>query len=476
MQVFEQRAPVNTVERQVIPAPSGPPPDVHSGEYVRRLESEINLLREKLHYEQSQREDTAEKFKHSIAKYHQVSEDKFQLEQVLSRTFKDVEDAKDVVKRLREEQDQRAHAEAQVASLQKQLKQSHSELEESVESIKKLTRTLQFKEDEIDDLRKRHLHAEEKANSAMERAKTQAREEVDRDIQMMKGSQELQNSELQRKLAMMTEDSNRDKETLRRKMEEMAAKEEAYKAEVMREVERVRAEEERQKAELRAKVNELVQSESREKQQLRERFDREKDELRQRMDSVKGAEDREKSDLRKRLDDALQEKDRSWTAVANLRENLQRCMADLSYANSRLKENDSKFKERDNKAREAEQNKAKLLQVIEELKRALGETTDLNDAAKEELFFLRGRVRDLEERAAQQPPPLPADRYGLPGRGVSPADDYRNRMLSPTNYDTPPIPNNLLTQPDELRSEGGSERGYLPVDPSEIEQGVEVQM
>lgn len=60
MQVFEQRAPVNTVERQVIPAPSGPPPDVHSGEYVRRLESEINLLREKLHYEQSQREDTAE--------------------------------------------------------------------------------------------------------------------------------------------------------------------------------------------------------------------------------------------------------------------------------------------------------------------------------------------------------------------------------------------------------------------------------
>lgn len=54
--------------------------------------------------------------------------------------------------------------------------------------------------------------------SGQERAKTQAREEVDRDIQMMKGSQELQNSELQRKLAMMTEDSNRDKETLRRKV------------------------------------------------------------------------------------------------------------------------------------------------------------------------------------------------------------------------------------------------------------------
>jgi hypothetical protein len=41
------------------------------------------------------------------------------------------------------------------------------ELEESVESIKKLTRTIQFKEDEIADVRKRHQLAEEKADAAM---------------------------------------------------------------------------------------------------------------------------------------------------------------------------------------------------------------------------------------------------------------------------------------------------------------------
>ena len=42
-------------------------------------------------------------------------------------------------------------------------------------------------------------------------------------------------------------------------------------------------------------------------------------------------------------------------------------------------------------------NQSKMLEIMAELKRALAESTDLNDSAKEELEFLRTKCRQLEE-------------------------------------------------------------------------------
>jgi len=80
---------------------------------------------------------------------------------------------------------------------------------------------------------------------------------------------------------------------------------------------------------------------------------------------------------------AQRKAEETWEHCQDLRNQLQAVMSDLSDAGKRLGE--------------YERNKRRSAQVMEELKRALAESTDLNDAAKEELEYLRGRVRNLEE-------------------------------------------------------------------------------
>ena len=80
----------------------------------------------------------------------------------------------------------------------------------------------------------------------------------------------------------------------------------------------------------------------------------------------------------------------SRNSALALAEQLKRCVADLTAAQKRLSEHEKK-------AHAQDANQSKMLEIMAELKRALAESTDLNDSAKEELEFLRTKCRQLEE-------------------------------------------------------------------------------
>eukprot|EP00802_Teleaulax_amphioxeia_P006204 Tamp_06208.p1 GENE.Tamp_06208~~Tamp_06208.p1 ORF type:complete len:612 (+),score=113.45 Tamp_06208:105-1838(+) len=99
--------------------------------------------------------------------------------------------------------------------------------------------------------------------------------------------------------------------------------------------------------------------------------------------ALKAASDNQRSSTQSLAIDA-EESRKSALAIA---QQLKRCMQDLAEAQQRIAANEAA--------------KGKMLQVMDELKRALADSTDLNDAAKEELEFLRSKCRQLEDDKAQ---------------------------------------------------------------------------
>jgi len=403
-----QRAVETLVDRGIRPAAvtaggGGGASGGYSTEYVRRLEDEMQSLRRRMDADLQQRDETATQFRLTSQRLSELSEVNARLEQALAATYANPENLMNLKAALAEERSAREEGakdrdrlQAQVGELevmvqaglaeivrqQEVLEAQNVQAQEQQQQLEQQQAEAAALQDQCARLQGAIDTASERAATEREWEKERRREDVEaaeaRSAKALEAAQAARDAEVQR----LRDELLAVSDGAKKKSEETAAERERMRRDTDEELRAARAESEQLVRGAREEARLDAQRDWSDKvSRLEERAEALQDKLQAKVDASAA----ERNHLMDEVASAQRKAEETWEHCQELRQQLQTVMRDLADAGKKLGE--------------FERTKRRSTEVMEELKRALAESTDLNEAAKEELEYLRGRVAELQAGA-----------------------------------------------------------------------------